>query len=451
MSDFEEKLLKEYADVAQNNNTIPPELYNQFNVKRGLRNPDGTGVLTGLTEIGDVHGYVVDEGEKSPCEGRLRYRGIGVDKLVSGFYKDRRFGFEEVVYLLLFGKLPNENELNNIKGMLGAKRTLPEYFTEDMILKAPSENIMNKLARSVLALYSYDDNPEESSVYNNLKQCISLIARFPVLTAYAYHTKQYAYENASLIIHPPEPDMSTAETFLHMIRPDNNFTQLEAELLDLSLVLHAEHGGGNNSSFTVHVISSAATDTYTTIAAAIGSLKGYKHGGANIRVCLMMDDIKQNVKKWDDEGEVADYIAKIIKKEAYNKEGLVYGMGHAVYTLSDPRAILLKAKAKELAKEKGREDELNLMVLIERLTPEVFSKVKNSKKVISANVDFYSGFVYSMLNIPRDLYTPLFAIGRIAGWSAHRIEEIVSGGRILRPAYKNVSTVTEYVPLSKRK
>lgn len=439
------------AEIAKENNTIDSSLYSKFNVKRGLRNEDGSGVLVGLTEIGEVHGYVMDEGEPTPVPGRLLYRGISIENLVKGFQADGRSGFEETAFLLLFGKLPTKKELDDFTSVLAENRELPGDFTESTILKNPSPDIMNKLARSVLTLYSFDPNPEDSSIRNVLRQSIELIAHFPVLVAYGYQAKQHYYNGKSLYIHPPQEDLTTAENFLAMIRPDKQFTRSEAEILDLAFVLHAEHGGGNNSSFTVHVVSSSDTDTYSAIAAAIGSLKGAKHGGANIKVISMMEDIKNNIKDWSNKKEVEDYIAKILKKEAFDRSGLVYGMGHAVYTVSDPRAILLKEKAAELAKETGNQEEFELYNTIAEITPGLFADIKKSDKVISPNVDFYSGFVYKMLKIPTELYTPMFAIARIAGWSAHRLEEIISGGRIIRPAYKSVVGKKEYIPLKDRK
>jgi citrate synthase len=442
--------LMELARLAKQNNKIAPELFEKFDVKRGLRNADGTGVLVGLTEIGDVHGYIISEKEKVAVEGRLRYRGIEIEDIVAGFQKEKRPGYEETAYLLLFGELPKKKDLTKFCHLLGKNRSLPEGFAENMILKAPSNNVMNKLARSVLAAYSYDKTPEERSLKNILRQCIGLIARFPVFAAYGYQAKVHYYDGQSLYIHSPDEKLSTAENFLMLIRPDKQYTKTEAELLDLCLVLHAEHGGGNNSTFVAHVVTSSDTDVYSSVAAAIGSLKGYKHGGANIQVVQMMEDIKKNVKKYDDEGEVADYIAKIIKKEAFDGTGLIYGMGHAVYTISDPRAALLKKQAARLAKEKDLEWEFELYSLVERLAPEVLKKVKQSGKTVCSNVDLYSGFVYRMLGIPAELYTPLFAISRVAGWCAHIIEENVSGGRIIRPAYKSVAEKKEYIPLSKR-
>jgi len=442
--------LDELASLAEKNNYIDPELYEKYNVKRGLRNKDGTGVLVGLTEIGEVHGYILDEGERIPDKGRLLYRGIDVWDIVYGFQKENRYGFEEVCYLLMFGELPDRKRLQEFTNLLAEKRTLPEGFVEDMILKAPSRDIMNKLARSVLASYSYDENPDDTSIKNVVRQSIELIARFPIMAAYGYQAKCHYYDNKSLYIHLPQKELATAENFLHMIRSNNQYTRLEAELLDLALVLHAEHGGGNNSTFTVHVVASTGTDIYSVIAAAVGSLKGPKHGGANIKVMEMMEDIKANVKDWKDEDEVKHYLAKILRKEAFDKKGLIYGLGHAVYTLSDPRAVLLKEKAAELAKAKNMEEEFNLYLTIERVAPEVFAAEKQADKIIAPNVDFYSGFVYKMLNIPVELYTPIFAIARISGWCAHLIEELVSGGRIIRPAYKNVMPKRSYIPLDQR-
>ena len=450
MSSEYDTFLQTHSDLARTNNSIPPEAYSRFDAKRGLRNEDGTGVLVGLTEIGEVHGYFIDDMEKVPAEGRLMYRGIDVREIVEGFQSDGRFGFEEVVYLLLFGELPGAGELETFRGLLGSKRALPEGFTEAMILRAPSSDIMNKLARSVLVSYSYDTNPEDLSVGNVLRQCIELIARFPTMVAYGYQAKRHYFYDDSLIIHSPIPGLSTAENLLQMIRADNQYTKLEAETLDLALVLHAEHGGGNNSAFSIHVVTSAYTDTYSAVSAAVGSLKGAKHGGANVKVLDMMTNIKENVSDWTDEEEIAAYLARILRKEAYDGSGLIYGMGHAVYTLSDPRAVLLKRKARELARDKDFEKEFRLYTLIERVTPRVFKQVKNTDRLLAPNVDFYSGFVYKMLNIPIELCTPIFAVARIAGWSAHRIEELVSGGRIVRPAYKSVVRHRPYIPVSDR-
>ncbi len=444
------KLMEDLSLLMEQNNQIDPELYTRYNVKRGLRNADGTGVLVGMTEVGDVHSYIIDEGEKIPVEGRLKYRGIDIYELVRGFEEDKRFGFEECCYLLLFGELPDRSRLEEFSRLLSDYRQLPDNFTEDMILKAPSANIMNKLARAVLASYSYDSNPDDTSIKNVLRQCIELIARFPTMAAYGYQAKIHYHDKRSLYIHSPKYGLSTAENILHMIRAASDYTQTEAETLDLALVLHAEHGGGNNSTFATRVVSSTGTDTYSAIAAAIGSLKGPLHGGANAKVLEMMEDIKSHVRNWEDEAEVGRYVEKILRKEAFDNSGLIYGMGHAVYTVSDPRAILLKQKAVQLAKEKGMEREFNLYALIERIAPDIFYRVKKSDKVICANVDFYSGFVYNMLNIPEELHTPIFAIARIAGWCAHRVEELISGGRIIRPAYKNVVGQREYINLDER-
>ncbi|MGC8765617.1 MAG: citrate/2-methylcitrate synthase [Brevinematia bacterium] len=442
-------LIKELSGLARENAKIEPELYTKYNVKRGLRNEDGSGVLVGLTTIGDVHGYIIDEGETKPVEGRLRYRGIDVRDLVNGFQSEKRFGFEETVFLLLFGKLPTKSELESFTELLGSYRNLPEGFKENIILKSPGKNLMNLLIRQVSVLYSYDPDPEDLSIEHVLEQCIKLIAQFPAMVAYAYHAKKHYHEGKSLHLHHQLSHHSHAENFLSLIRTNRNYTELEAAVLDLCLVLHAEHGGGNNSTFTVHVVSSTGTDTYSAIAAAIGSLKGPKHGGANTKVMEMMEDAKKEIKDWTNENQIRDYIVRLLKKEAFDRSGLIYGMGHAVYSLSDPRAELLKEKAKELAAATKREEEFYLYQKIEELGKVIFAEMKGSK-VICANVDFYSGFVYDMLDIEEDLHTPLFAIARIAGWSAHLIEEIVSGGRIIRPAYKYVLGEKEYIPLSQR-
>lgn len=430
--------------------SIDAPLYQRYNVKRGLRNADNTGVLVGLTNIGDAHGYIVNEGDKIPDKGILRYRGIDVADIVRACREEDRHGFEEITYLLLFGVLPSDDELKRFTALLGSLRNLPEGFTEDMILKAPSQNIMNKLARAVLASYSYDENPDDISLENMLRQSIELIARIPTMVTYGYYAKAHYYDKKSLIIHEPDPTLSTAENFLRMIRPDNSFTKLEADTLDECLIIHAEHGGGNNSSFTTHVVSSTGTDTYSAIASAVGSLKGPLHGGANIKVREMIDDFKKNVKDITSREEVGAYIEKILRKEAFDGAGLIYGMGHAIYTLSDPRAVILKEKALALAKAKNREDEFTLYALIEELTPGLFAQVKGVEKAMCANVDLYSGFVYSMLGIPHELYTPLFAIARAAGWCAHRMEEVITGGKIIRPAYKNVFGKEGYTPISER-
>ena len=431
-------------------NRIDPEYFTRYSVKKGLRNSDGSGVLVGLTEIGEVHGYVMYEGERKEDEGRLVYRGIDVYDLVRGFQQEKRFGFEEVCYLLLFGNLPNSDELSEFTDLLGGLRALPNGFTEDMILKAPSSDIMNKLARSVLVSYSFDDEPDSIDPKNLLRQSIELIARFPTMVAYGFQAKSHYYGGQSLYIHSPVPELSTAENILHMIRPDNKYTQSEAEILDLALVLHAEHGGGNNSTFAARVVSSTETDTYSAIAAAVGSLKGPKHGGANIKAMNMLIDIKEHVEDWADDDEVRNYLVKIMNKEAFDKAGLIYGMGHAVYTLSDPRTILLKEKAHQLAIEKGREREFLLYDAVERIAPDVFAQAKGTSKNICANVDLYSGFVYDALGIPTELFTPLFAVARIVGWCAHRIEEVVCMQKIIRPAYKSISKPHKFLPMDER-
>ncbi|QEK13569.1 citrate/2-methylcitrate synthase [Crassaminicella thermophila] len=444
-------ILEFLADLALKNNLINPEFYEMYNVKRGLRNKNGTGVLVGLTDIGSVEGYILKDNKKIPMDGQLFYRGINIKDIVTGFQNENRPGYEEVAYLLLFGKLPTKNELADFNNLLDESRHLPHSFTENMILKIPSKNIMNKLQRSILVLYSHDENPDDISVKNVLRQSIELIARFPTIISYGYQAKTHNFDNKSLFIHSPKAGIGTAENILYMTRANNQYTKTEAETLDLALVLHAEHGGGNNSAFATHVVSSSGTDTYSAIAAAVGSLKGHKHGGANIMVREMILDIKENVSNINDIGKLKDYLLKILRKEAFNKEGLIYGMGHAVYTKSDPRAVLLKDKAFELAVEKDAVDEFNLYKNIEELTIELFKEIKGENVVISANVDLYSGFVYEMLNIPKELYTPLFATARVAGWCAHRIEQIVSDQKIIRPAYKSVSHKNEYIPLCERK
>lgn len=437
--------------LAERNDPINPDLYTKYDVKRGLRNSNGTGVLVGLTRIGDVVGYDIGaNGEKIPVPGKLLYRGYDVVDIVRDAETNDDFCYEQCAYLLLFGELPSRKQLDEFRNFIGISRVLPPNFTEDMIMKAPSNDIMNKLARGVLASYSYDINPEDRSVANNLRQCVELISRFSTLAAYGYQARRRYFQNESMFIHNPVPEYSTAENFLHLIRPDGQFTKLEAQILDLALILHAEHGGGNNSSLTVHVVSSADTDTYSAIAAAVGSLKGRRHGGANIRVVEMMDEIKANVKDWTSDKEVREYLYKIARKEAFDHSGKIYGMGHAVYTVSDPRALLLREKARNLAAEKGCLEEYNLYRMVEELAPGIIMDVHHSDKQICANVDLYSGFVYTMLNIPRELFTPLFAISRISGWSAHRIEELVAGGRIYRPAYKNVCERRAYIPIDAR-
>jgi len=442
--------LEGLSSISTVKDKIPTEKYIKYNVKRGLRNDNGTGVLVGLTSIGEVSGYIIEDNEKIATPGKLYYRGINIEDIVSDVETDNRHGFEEVVFLLLFGILPNKEQLKDFKEVLSIMRELPEGFTEDAILKTPCENIMIKLSRSVLALYSYDNDAENASILNILKQSIGLIAKFPTLAAYGYQAKAHYFDNKSLYIHTSKPEYSAAENFLHLIRPDNKFTKLEADILDLMLILHAEHGGGNNSTFTTHVVSSTGTDIYSAIAAAIGSLKGSKHGGANLKVTSMAEDIMANVKDWDNDEEIEAYLVKILEKEAFDKSGLIYGLGHAVYTITDPRATLLKKKAIELSVEKNEMKKFKVYEAIERLGPKAFSTVKGPGKEICANVDLYSGFVYQLLDIPVELCTPLFAVSRIVGWCAHILEEHITGGRIIRPAYKSVSNKVEYTKLENR-
>ena len=450
MAQSENELLKRLADIALDNDPIQADLYAKYDVKRGLRNANGTGVLVGLTRIGDVVGYEIEGGRKVAVPGKLLYRGYDVADLIRDAEANGQHGYEQCVYLLLFGKLPTQAELDEFKQLLGEMRNLPQNFTEDMIMKAPSRDIMNKLARGVLASYSYDADPEDRGIRTILRQCLELVARFGTLVAYAYQAKRRFFDGKSMYIHNPSPELSTAENLLRLIRSDKSYTPLEAGILDLALILHAEHGGGNNSSLTVHVVSSADTDTYSAVGAAVGSLKGRRHGGANIRVMEMMDDIKANVRDWSSESEIRSYLLKIAHKEAFDRTGLIYGLGHAVYTINDPRATILRDRAEILAREKGLLDEFNLHRIIERVAPSVVYELHGEGKRICANVDFYSGFVYQMLNIPRELFTPVFAVSRIAGWSAHRIEEIVAGSRIYRPAYKNVGEQRDYVPIAER-
>ena len=435
--------LKSYSSVA-------PEYFDRFEVKRGLRNRDGSGVMAGLTKVCAVEGYYIDDGERKPVEGHLRYRGIDINDLVDGCLKENRFGYEEVVWLLLFGHLPTKSQLDDFCKLLSSSRELPEDFIEDMIMKAPSPNIMNKLERSVLSLYSYDSNPDDISIENVLRQSVQLIAQLPTIMTYAYQVKRRYYLKKSMYLHPIKPGLSTAETILYNTRSNRKFTDEEAKLLDLCLMIHAEHGGGNNSAFATRVLTSSGTDTYAAISAGIGSLKGPRHGGANLKVAEMINYLKADVTDITDEGQVADFLKKVINREAGDKSGLVYGMGHAVYTLSDPRQVILKREAQKLAEEKGFGADFKALDLIEKLTPEIFASEKNNNKKICANVDLYSGLIYQMLGIPEDLYTPLFAIARVAGWSAHRIEELISGNRVIRPAYKNMAVPKEYAPIDER-
>ena len=446
------KFVGSLCDEFKKNNYIDPSYYEKVDVKRGLRNADGTGVMAGVTLIGNVQGYIIRDGDIIPQDGHLIYRGVDVGDLINGFISENRFGYEETVYLLLFGALPTSEELTEFKHILNEWSALPADFTEDMIIKAPSRDVMNKLARSILALYSYDAEPEVRTLEVELFQALRMIARCPSIVAHAYSVKRHYFDNESLYLHRPRSDMSIAENFLYSIRHDNKFTDEEAKLLDLCLVLHAEHGGGNNSAFACRVLSSSGTDIYSALSAAVGSLKGPRHGGANKKVTDMFEDIERNVKDWKNEDELYNYLAKIIRKEAGDRSGLIYGMGHAVYTLSDPRAVILKKFSRKLAEDKGMVDELDLIEAVERLTPKVFLNEKGSDKVMCANVDMYSGFVYKMLGIPEELFTPIFAISRMAGWCAHRIEEVYNSenNRIIRPAYKAVSKPKPYVNLKSR-
>lgn len=450
--------IEKLSKIAHDSTVIDNSFYYKFDVKRGLRDINGEGVLAGLTDISDIvafetdkHGeYVRDkDGHRIPCDGILRYRGHDIKDLVKGFIGEKRFGFEEITYLLLFGNLPTAKELNKFNKILAGFRTLPVSFVRDIIMKAPSQDMMNGLARSVLALYSYDDNPDDITISNVLRQCLQLTAQLSLISVYSYQAYKYYHDSGSLIIHNGDPSLSTAQNMLHLLRPDSKYTELEAQVLDLMLVLHAEHGGGNNSTFTTHVVSSSGSDTYSTVAAALGSLKGPRHGGANIKVVKMFENMKENLKDRSD-GSVADYLRKLLNKEAFDKSGLIYGMGHAVYSLSDPRATIMKAFVERLANAKNLHEDYELYSKIERLAPEIIGEKRTVYKGVAANVDFYSGFVNSMLGIPMELFTPIFAVSRMAGWSAHRIEELSNKGKIIRPNYKGISEVKDYVKLADR-
>lgn len=441
----------ELSKICCKNSLIDPSNYDKYDVKRGLRDSNGKGVLTGLTEISEVNSVIEDEnGNRTPIPGELFYRGYSIEDLVNGFIHDKHYGFEEVSYLLLMGDLPNQEQFEEFNQLLGYYRTLPDTFVRDIIMKAPSRNIMNALSKEVLTLYSYDEKAEDTSVPNVLRQCIQLIALLPVLAVYSYQAFNYFHNKQSLFIHSPQPHLSTAENILYMLRPDSQYTKLEAKLLDMALVLHAEHGGGNNSTFTTHVVTSSGTDTYAAIAAALCSLKGPKHGGANIKVVKMFNHIKRHVTDYNDKEQIRDYLIKILNKEAFDKTGLIYGMGHAIYTISDPRARVFKGFVKSLSEEKGRQAEYQLYNNVEEIAAELIMQRRKTDKKISANVDFYSGFVYSMLDLPTKLYTPLFAIARVSGWSAHRLEELVNPSKIIRPAYQNVHDRQNYVPMDER-
>lgn len=443
------ELLEVMSDKIERKSKIDLDAFWKYGVKRGLRNPDGTGVMAGLTNICSVEGYYIDDGERVPKNGVLKYRGININDIIEACEKEDRFGFEEVAYLLIFGSLPTREQVDLFKDILGTCRFLPDTYIEDVLMKNASMNIMNKLARCILISYSFDENPDDVSIENVLRQSVQLIAQIPVIICYAYQVKRKKFYGKSMYIHPEKKELSTAETILRSIRADRKFTHDEAKLLDICLILHAEHGGGNNSTFTNRVLTSSGTDTYSAYAGAVGSLKGSRHGGANIKVTNMIDDIKAHIDITN-EDEIASYLEKIIRKEVGDGSGLVYGMGHAVYTISDPRAVILKKKAREFAYKNGFEKDFELLNSIERLTPEVFRKVKGKSKTMCANVDLYSGLIYKMLGIPEDLFTPLFACARIVGWSAHRLEELISGGKIIRPAYKNIALPKKYVPIDER-
>ena len=453
MAGFKTKVtpeIEKLTDICRDNTSLDLSLYAKYDVKRGLRDINGKGVLAGLTQVSNVQATKVVDGKEVPCAGKLSYRGYDIKDLTKGFIQDDRYGFEEVAYLLLFGKLPDKQQLMDFTELLANQRSLPTNFVRDVIMKAPSRDIMNGLSRSVLTLYSYDHNPDDTSLPNVLRQCLNLISVFPLLSVYGYQAYNHYVKGKSLYIHNPKKELTTAENILRMLRPDKKYTHLEAKILDIALILHMEHGGGNNSTFTTHVVSSSGTDTYSAIAAALGSLKGPKHGGANIKVVSMFHDMKKEVKDWTDEDEVRVYLRKLLHKEAFDRKGLIYGMGHAIYSVSDPRAEVFKAYVETLAREKGRMKDYALYSMVERLAPEVIAEERRIYKGVSANVDFYSGFVYSMLDLPLELYTPMFAVARIVGWSAHRMEELINADKIIRPAYKNVLAPSIYVPLAER-
>ncbi len=453
MAGFKTKVtpeIEKLTDICRDNTSLDLSLYAKYDVKRGLRDINGKGVLAGLTQVSNVQATKMVDGKEVPCAGKLSYRGYDIKDLTRGFIQDDRYGFEEVAYLLLFGKLPDKQQLVDFTELLANQRSLPTNFVRDVIMKAPSKDIMNGLSRSVLTLYSYDHNPDDTSLPNVLRQCLNLISVFPLLSVYGYQAYNHYVKGKSLYIHNPKKDLTTAENILRMLRPDKKYTHLEAKILDIALILHMEHGGGNNSTFTTHVVSSSGTDTYSAIAAALGSLKGPKHGGANIKVVSMFNDMKKEVKDWTDEDEVRVYLKKLLHKEAFDRKGLIYGMGHAIYSVSDPRAEVFKAYVETLAREKERMKDYALYSMVERLAPEVIAEERRIYKGVSANVDFYSGFVYSMLDLPLELYTPMFAVARIVGWSAHRMEELINADKIIRPAYKNVLAPSIYVPLAER-
>ena len=438
------------ADLSAGNSQIDTELYHKFDVKRGLRDINGRGVLAGLTNISDVRANKVVDGKFIPLPGELYYRGYNIKDLINGINAENRFGFEEVAYLLLFGVLPSKDDLATFVDELNYYRTLPTYFVRDIIMKAPSKDVMNSLARSVLTLYSYDNKPDDINIPNVLRQCIQLIAQFPMLSVYSYQAYRHYYNNKSLYIHRPKPELSTAENLLRMLRSSKKYTETESRLLDIALILHMEHGGGNNSTFTTHVVTSSATDTYSSTAASLGSLKGPRHGGANIKVVDMFADMEKKVQNWENEDEVAAYLKRLLRKEEFDKQGLIYGMGHAIYSTSDPREEVLRENVEALVSEKGYEKEYNLYKTVQRIAPAIIAEERQIYKGVCCNVDFYSGLIYKMLGIPKELYTPLFAIARIVGWSAHRLEELSNNGKIIRPAYKPVKSDEQYIPMSER-
>lgn len=441
--------IEHFAKVCEEKNAINKELYTKYEVKRGLRDLNGKGVLAGLTNISDVCATKVVDGKEVPCAGNLYYRGYNIKDLVKGFLQEDHYGFEEISYLLLFGELPNEEELATFHKTLVERRTLPPTFVRDVIMKAPSRDMMNSLSRSILSLYSYDAKADDTSIPNVLRQCLNLISQFPMLMIYGYHAYNYRLGD-DLFIYAPSPELSTAENILMMLREDRQYTKLEARILDMALVLHMDHGGGNNSTFTTHVVTSSGTDTYSTIAAAMASLKGPKHGGANIKVTQMFEDMKEKVHDWEDRDEVRNYLVQLLEKQAFDKKGLIYGMGHAIYSVSDPRADIFKEFVQKLAKEKGYEKEYALYEMVEHMAPEVIAEKRKIYKGVNANVDFYSGLVYSMLGIPSALYTPIFAAARIVGWSAHRLEELINVDKIIRPAYKPLAPYRDYVRMEER-
>ncbi|MCL1958956.1 MAG: citrate/2-methylcitrate synthase [Spirochaetes bacterium] len=444
------EFISKYSKLLLDQGMINNELYLKYEVKRGLRDVSGKGVLVGLTEISEIVSYVIEDGDLVPCEGKLYYRGINIENFVKGFLDENRFGFEETCFLLLFGHLPVKSEMEAFSLLLEENTVLPDNFVRDIIMNAASKDMMNSLARSVLTLYTYDEKPDDISIENVLRQSISLIAQFPLLAVYGYQAFAHYHDNKSLVIHAPQKGLSIAENILYMLRPDSKFTPFEAQILDICLVLHAEHGGGNNSTFANHVVTSSHTDTYSAVVASLGSLKGPRHGGANIKVVQMFRDMKEKISDWDDDDEINSYLEKLLAKEGFDRSGLIYGMGHAVYSLSDPRALIFRQFVEKLAAEKDRNDEYKLYSKVETLAPHIIGKVRKIYKGVSSNIDFYSGFVYSMLDLPEELFTPLFAVARISGWSAHRIEELINAGKIIRPAYKSVTKVQPYVPMGNR-